>query len=366
MTVIQRTATARKQAQKKIFRAQRRDELANRKDNIRMRRDYNRAIIDGINAARTARWEDWRKGDLAPMRDSGPEATTFGAIDAALLHPPTIPKSQRRKHILFAAGDRVCVIRGPEQGKINEITQINEESETVTIKDVNTVDLKVPDWAKASMGIKSDVLAQSLPVSMDDIRHVIALETGGEGNTSTRDHIVKHAYASGPYLERPRHSKLPRYTRYISGLDIEIPWPIEEDPHYKDGEYDTLRFEVDQETWVPSLDNAPFPSTVLNELRNKYSRFRKRHDTEYVKEKVLEEYRKEYLASQKLLTPTAELKEASIAKSKAARQAKMDANGNMVMDDETNNFIARFMQTSLNEKPKQKSGKAKKAKVQTA
>ena len=139
--VIQRTATARKQAQKKIFRAQRRDELANRKDNIRMRRDYNRAIIDGINAARTARWEDWRKGDLAPKRDSGPEVTTFGAIDAALLHPPTIPKSQRRKHILFAAGDRVCVIRGPEQGKINEITQINEESETVTIKDVNTVSL---------------------------------------------------------------------------------------------------------------------------------------------------------------------------------------------------------------------------------
>lgn len=139
--VIQRTATARKQAQKKLFRAQKKDDLANRKDNIRMRRDYNKAIIDSIKLARTSRWEDYRKGDIAPKRDSGLEATTFGAIDAALLHPPTIPKPQRRKHILFAAGDRVCVIRGRDQGKINEITQVNEESETVTIKDINTVSL---------------------------------------------------------------------------------------------------------------------------------------------------------------------------------------------------------------------------------
>lgn len=214
------------------------------------------------------------------------------------------------------------------------------------------------------MGIKSDVLAQSLPVPMDDIRHVIALETGSEGNSVTRDHIVKHAYAGSPYLERAAHSKLPRHTRYISGLDIEIPWPTEEEPHHKDGEYDTLRFEVDQETWVPSLDNPPFPSSVLDELRNKYSRFRKRHDPEYVREKVMEEYRKEYLASQSLLTPIMELKEASIAKAKAARQAKTDEDGNMLLDTETSDFIARFMQTSLNEQPK-KSGKGKKAQAQT-
>ncbi|CAI7642281.1 hypothetical protein N7533_008215 [Penicillium manginii] len=356
--VIQRTATARKQAQKKLFRAQKKDDLANRKDNIRMRRDYNKAIIDSIKLARTSRWEDYRKGDIAPKRDSGLEATTFGAIDAALLHPPTIPKPQRRKHILFAAGDRVCVIRGRDQGKINEITQVNEESETVTIKDINTVDLKVPDWAKASMGIKSDVLAQALPVPMDDVRHVIALETGAEGSSVTRDHIVKHAYAGAPYLERAEYSKIPRYTRYITGLDIEIPWPVEENPNYKDGEYDTLRFEVDQETWVPSLDNSPFPSSVLDELRNKYSRFRKRHDPEYVREKVLEEYRKEYLASQSLFTPAIERKEMEIAKSKAAKLAKMDADGNMLLDTETNNFIDRFMKTSISEQPKKKSKRA--------
>lgn len=159
--VIQRTATARKQAQKKIFRAQRKDELVTRKDNIRQRRDYNKAIIDGLKEARIARWEDYRKGDLAPKRDSGPEATTFGAVDAALLHPPAIPKSQRRKHILFAAGDRVCVIRGRDQGKINEITQVNPESETVTIKDINTVSLQT----------NSSLSSRSRTPSTSDLEH---------------------------------------------------------------------------------------------------------------------------------------------------------------------------------------------------
>ena len=139
--VIQRTANARKQAQSKLLRAQREEALADRKDTIRVRKDYNRAVIDNIKAARTARWEDWKKGALAPQRDVGPASRTFGSLDPALMHPPKIPKHLRRKHILFAAGDRVCVIRGRDQGKINEISQVNEDSETVLIKDVNMVRL---------------------------------------------------------------------------------------------------------------------------------------------------------------------------------------------------------------------------------
>lgn len=137
--VIQRTATARKQAQSKLLKAKRGEALADRKDLIRVRKDYNRALIDNIKGARNARWEDWKKGNLAPQRDTGLEAGKFGSLDPALLHPPSIPKHLRRKHILFAAGDRVCVIRGRDQGRINEITQINEDSETVLIKDINMV-----------------------------------------------------------------------------------------------------------------------------------------------------------------------------------------------------------------------------------
>jgi len=158
------------------------------------------------------------------------------------------------------------------------------------------------------MGITSDTVAQGMPVSMNDIRHVVALEM----EDGTKDHIVQHAYGGAPYLERSHDSKLPRFSRYIAGLDIEIPWPAEEPPHAEVAECDTRGNEVADVSWVPSMDETPFPSSVIDELRNKYSRFRTRHDPEYVKEKVMEEYRQ-------------------------------DANGNVLMDKETNDFISRFM-----------------------
>jgi large subunit ribosomal protein L24 len=141
--VIQRTASARKQVQKKLFRAKQQEEMMDRRETTRSRKEYNRAMIDNLKEARHARWEDWQKGDLAPKRDTGLEASTYGAVNAALMHPPRIPKHLRRKHILFAPGDRVCVIRGRDQGKIEEVAQVNEESETLLIKNVNEVRLSL-------------------------------------------------------------------------------------------------------------------------------------------------------------------------------------------------------------------------------
>lgn len=206
------------------------------------------------------------------------------------------------------------------------------------------------------MSITSDVLPQSLPVSIDDIRHVIAI-TDPETKI-TKDHIIEHAYAGPPYFERPAWSKLPRFSRYVSGVDWEIPWPTEQQPELKDGEWDTLRYEVDQVTWEPSLDNPPFPSTVLDELRNKYSRFRTRHDPEYVREKVIEEYRQQYLESQSLLTPFGELRRTMATKSAEEKKSKVDADGNVIMDNQTADFIARYMDAN---KPKSKKKATKQA-----
>ncbi|KAJ5785657.1 uncharacterized protein N7503_010869 [Penicillium pulvis] len=334
--VIQRAATARKQAQKKVYRAQQAVKVVDRQQVLRQRKDYNRALITGLKESRDARWEDWEKGSLAPMRHVGPDATRYGAVDVSLMHPPGHPQAppperdpvRRRRPSL-----------GRDKGKINEITQINVESETVIIKDVNMAEVTVPEFAKLSMGISTDTVAQGMPVSMNDIRHVVALEM----EDGTKDHIVQHAYGGPPYLERFHDSKLPRFSRYIAGLDIEIPWPAEEPPHAEVAECDTRGNEVADVSWVPSMDESPFPSSVIDELRNKYSRFRTRHDPEYVKEKVMEEYRQEYLKSQSLLTPKGEKKLATANASMASKLAKLDANGNVVMDKETNDFISRFM-----------------------
>lgn len=209
------------------------------------------------------------------------------------------------------------------------------------------------------MGAKGDVMTQSMPVPIDNIRLVIALEDPNTQEIS--DHIIEHAYAGKPYFERPVWSKLPRFSRYVSGLDIEIPWPHEEEPEIKDYEVDTTRYEVDITSWTPTLESAPFPSSVLDELRNKYSRFRTRHDPEYVREKVIEEYRREWLESQSLLTPLGQFRQLRAAKSAAAKATKLDANGNVIMDTDTDAFISQFMNMNMGKstKSKQRSAKTK-------
>lgn len=46
---------------------------------------------------------------------------------------------------------------------------------------------------------------------------------------------------------------------------------------------DTPRLDVDTPSWTPTLLRAPLPSTIIDELRGKYSKFRTRHDPEFVK-----------------------------------------------------------------------------------
>ncbi|KAJ5367378.1 hypothetical protein N7541_001319 [Penicillium brevicompactum] len=378
--VIQRTTSARKQAFKRSIKAQERQELLDRVQTKRARKDFGAALSSQFKEARKNRWEDWEKGPLAPMRDAGLDRTTYGGLEGSILHPPRLPKHEQRRHVLFAAGDRVCVIRGQDQGKINVITQVNRDSETVLIKDVNMRDVIIPEWAKDRMANSNiDTQPQSFPVSFDDIRHIIKLEDTETGEM--QQVMVKHAYAAGPYHERSPESKNPRYTRYVSGLDIEIPWPVEEEPTIADGDMDTSRMEVEASTFVASLAEPPMPSTVIDELRNKYSKFRTRHDPEYLREKMTEDYQKQYRETVSLSTPKTEFIKLRAAKALEKRNARLDADGNAQLSKETKSFIDQYLHKDMRgpllkqqkikfaahqKRAKGKSGKAKKAKAEEA
>jgi large subunit ribosomal protein L24 len=75
--------------------------------------------------------------------------------------------------------------------------------------------------------------------------------------------------------------------RYIAGVEPReyIPFPKVRKPKYQDHDGDTLRIEIDEWTWTPTLLGPPMPPTVIDELRNKYSVFRDRHDDEYIQKK---------------------------------------------------------------------------------
>lgn len=137
--VIRRTALARNQAQRKRVIAAKDSEREELNDSLRQRFTFNRLELDNIRAEKQRRREDWMRGPLAPKRDAGPEGKSFGALSPQAMNPPTIPKHLRRKYINIAPGDRVCVIKGNDKGKINEVTRVDPGNETVTVKDTNMV-----------------------------------------------------------------------------------------------------------------------------------------------------------------------------------------------------------------------------------
>lgn len=141
--VIQRTATARREAQRKAFKLAKQQTFVKRKEDRKNRLEYDNVLNKYVKTARQDRHEDWLKGPLAPKRDSGLDTTVYGALDARLVNPPNVPKHERRKFILFAPGDRVCIIRGTERGRIGEISQVNADSQTVIVSGFNKVR---PSW----------------------------------------------------------------------------------------------------------------------------------------------------------------------------------------------------------------------------
>ncbi|RAL09488.1 mitochondrial 54S ribosomal protein uL24m [Aspergillus homomorphus CBS 101889] len=343
--VIQRTAQARNQATRKAIRAAKAAEREELKDTLRQRFAYKRLELDNLREEKLRRREDWMRGPLAPQRDAALAGSRFGALTPQALNPPNIPKHLRRKYINIAAGDRVCIMKGKDKGKINEVIKVDENNETVTVKDLNMADVYFPEWLTQNYGEKSPFQSVSIPLPLDDVRLVVALDDPTTGQT--RDVLVQHVYGGEPILERGYGVETPRHTRYIAGEDIEIPWPKPEPPAPKDEEWDTLRMEVETPTWLPSLRYAPFPASVIDELRNPYSKYRTRHEPEWVEKKRMEDYKREYLESQSLLTPKGEAHRLRIAAAQERRNAKRDADGNYIMDSKTHGFIENFLKSKV-------------------
>ena len=138
---------------------------------------------------------------------------------------------------------------------------------------------------------------------MADIRLVVSMKNDRTNRSS--DVVVRHLRAGGPFVEREHGASTPEHTRYVEGLDIEVPWPEARKPDYKAEECDTLRMTVEDVTEIPSL-NEPFPTSVLDELRNPFDRKRSRHEPEFIEKKLKEGAFEAWKKSRRLQTPRAE------------------------------------------------------------
>jgi large subunit ribosomal protein L24 len=189
----------------------------------------------------------------------------------------------------------------------------------------------------------------SLPVSLDDLRLVVQLNEFNAAQAA-REVLIENIRGGPPFLERAYGSSTPRHTRYMTGDEgIEIPWPEEEFGDEEDKSWDSLRIEVETPTWLPSLLTPPFPSSVIDELRNKYGKTRTRHNPEYIEQKKLQDYREEYLKSRTMWTPPTEARQKRIAEKQSSGERLPD--GNYKMGRKTEEFIERFMKQNSSQSP---------------
>lgn len=157
-----------------------------------------------------------------------------------------------------------------------------------------------------------DSQALPLPISIDAVRLVYPITDPKTG--VTRDSIIRELKAIPPNmqsenmtLDRWEHGN--KWDRVVPGINVVIPWPEVKVPEFVTQDADTTREQVEDRTFYYNLLSPPMPSPVLDELRNKYSRFRTRHEGWYIAQKMSEveakKKRHELLVS--MQSPAAEL-----------------------------------------------------------
>ena len=228
-------------------------------------------------------------------------------------HPP----ERRLKWWHIEAGDRVVLIRGREKGRIGMAWRRDRRKNTVEINDINVVDFYIPPFVPRPEGDTRKVVGHSQAVPIEDVRLVYPLPDPATG--VPKDVVIDRLVPINRGLEGKRKGD-----RVIAGTNTIIPWPEKPDKELQDHEDDTLRITVEEETFRPMLLRPPMPMSVIDELRNKYSSFRTRHDWEF-EEKIRQidarvERKKEL--SKTMRTPLQELAELR-ARQKAAQEKEL-------------------------------------------
>lgn len=223
---------------------------------------------------------DWMK---KAEQDDAPYRTQVGPLnskDLRLVYSWPNPKTKVLKEVMLETMEfhktELYEVKNPQTGKIHVVT-------------VEGGKFRVPGWAKR-LGLWTNAL------------HPTDFKTGAR----LKPFSVKWDDE-----------------RYIPGTSekiVKAPEEKEDDP--RNAEYydsDTLLIQSDEETFIPSLTAMPMPGTVIDELRNKYSRTRTRHEESYLEARVEKEQVKQRVEMQReklMKTPGMEFQE----RVKAARK----------------------------------------------
>ncbi|KAF7554412.1 hypothetical protein G7046_g6819 [Stylonectria norvegica] len=314
--LAKRVAQAQRQAGRRARQAAEKEAIAYRLRNRQALRSAVSEVRDNLKAAQKARKEDWEMGPLAPKRDLG--FNGYGMFAESVrtdwsnygLHAPRPEIVHKRcawaggvKQLNLDVEDRVVIMDGPDKGKIDRIKTINLLTGHVT--------LETHHRAISAGMFGNDSRSQPMPISIGSIRLVYPLTNPETG--ITRDVVINQLKAVPPNMSSPnmnfdRWDFGKKWDRLVPGINVIIPWPEVKAPEESTKEGDTIRTQVEERTFYYNLLSPPMPEMVLDELRNKYSKFRTRHEGWYVMQKEAEAAAKKarHETAQSMMTPLME------------------------------------------------------------
>ncbi|KAI5207532.1 hypothetical protein E4T39_02009 [Aureobasidium subglaciale] len=260
------------------------------------------------------RREEYELGpQLAPRRDTGHLKDTYGTVDPSVIQTPKLHWTMY-KHFKcpFTLGDRVLITKGKDIGRIGKVQEIFPDAGYLRLVDLRKVDFHVPEYVRKENKDDRAVVQQTMPIRWEEVKLVFPLRDQTTGHFE--DVVVDSVdLRNAGWVERK--SGLREYVRgqrFLPGIKTPLPWPKSEDPAKAEAyDDDTLRISVDDATHRPYLLQPPMPPSVIDELRNKYSIFRSRHEPEYIAAKDAQDQAAKHRENLARLvsTPLAELKE---------------------------------------------------------
>lgn len=351
--VLRRAKYAERQATKKL--QKRKTYLENteawqRKQNTqRMKRVFTQNIVD----ARKNRREDWQLGALAPRRDVGEKANTYGSLSIYDFHLPELAAEEKLKFYPISEGDRVVVIKGREKGKIGEVSDVLRDRNGVRVNDINVADVEMPSWMAHQDPNNRELNSIARYIPIQHVRLVYPLPDPETGEL--KDTIIDRLEGISK-LRSERINENDTHHRYIHGTNTIIPWPEMAETDYETFDADTEAMSVEDRSFRPYLLAAPMPVSVIDELRNKYSKFRTRHDPDFVEKMEAEAERVERRKDlgKTMRTPLQELAELRAKQKKEAERELTDeqlAKIGEVIEREENKALGGVQQISQQPQP---------------
>lgn len=143
--LLKRTAQVQKQAARRSRTRSRLNASDQRRLLIGQHKQVNQARKELLYSARQALREDWQLGPLAPRRDVGDNAKTYGTVPIRVVQAVDNPLGKWKKWGI-RVGDRVCVTGDPERdrGKIGVVGEVTEKAESCKVRGINRVCVQLP------------------------------------------------------------------------------------------------------------------------------------------------------------------------------------------------------------------------------